>query len=166
MRKLYAVILAAVLTLAAVLFASLPAQATSADRRATSRGTTAPIPVLNRGEAAQFRVVDTGRQFVITGTAIGMDPATNYVSLIYPDDRCATGVAGSTGMTLNDTWQDRGDRRQHIRAVYNGAAYRAVKAGGGIGSVSIRAVTSVVVAPVATATLEARACADITPNRR
>lgn len=170
MRKIAIGAAIAVLTGAAILTASAPAVAntdhTSGKGATVATGNTAPVPGRNRGESATFRVVDTGTKLLITGRARGMLGATNYVSLIYPDNACSTPIARNTGMTLNDTWQERGDQRQTITAVYDGAAYRAVKAGGGIGSVSIRAVTAVKVAPVATASLEARACANITPNVR
>lgn len=157
--------LAAIAATVLLTAASAPANADVERKdRGVSTGTTAPVPGLNRGESATFRVIDTGSKLVVYGKARGMNSATNYVSLIYPDDRCSTPITGNTGMTLNDTWQERGDTQQRIVARYDNAAYRAVKAGGGVGSVSIRAVTAVVVAAVATASLEARACADISPN--
>lgn len=127
------------------------------------RGNTAPVPNLNNGESATFRVFDNGRTLTIVGSGRGMAGAKSYVSLIYTDNACSqvTGY-GNTGLSVNGAWQDHGDGRQFLLARYDGDAYQAVK--GKVQSVSIREVTSVTIPPPngpATAILTPRACADV-----
>ena len=141
------------------------ATADTAEARTQNRvltGKTNPVPALNQGESATFRVVDSGRSITITGTAKGMNSTTTYVSLIYPDAACSV-TENPSSLTVDGGWQSHGNSRQLLVARYEGAAYKAVK--GKIKSMSIRAITNVVIPPgnagPATATLEPRACAPL-----
>lgn len=136
------------------------------DKKATVLfGQTDPVPGLNQGESANFKVIDTGKSLIIIGSAKGMQRDTVYTSLIYPQQDCA-GVVGPLGNhTVHGMWQDHGDRKRRIFSRYDGESYDIVK--GNVESVSIRSVTTVVeplpgqTNPVLTASLEARSCANL-----
>lgn len=158
LRRLLAVLAAIVALFGVVLVGTASAHTGGGRNGVTAR--TNPVPTLNQGESATFRVVDTGRAIIITGTARGMTPGT-YLSLIYTNPTCSANALGNTGLTVDGAWQSHGQGRQTLFAAYTGADYQAVR--GKILSVSIREVVSVDLTnnAAAPAVLQPRACAPL-----
>lgn len=149
------------LTVGGVAAAHTPGKAGQGQQGVT-RAQTRAVPG-NRGESASFVVVNDGRSLTIFGQARGMG-AGSYVSLAYADPKCSKPLNPS-GDTLDGSWQGHGDANQQLYARYDGADYRAIT--GRVQSVSIRNITSASNAGGGnfTATLQARACATLTPSR-
>lgn len=140
------------------------ATAPKPDMTGMSTATTKPIPGLNRGESATFRVRDTGTAIAIRGEGSGMAGARKYISLVYADPKCSV-PEPVAGLTLDGAWQSTGRGHEELEARFTGDAYLAVK--GHIGSISVREITAAVNNGDGTFSLTAtaRACATLSTGR-